>query len=146
MVHSRYGWTMTGPPTARGRDSRARIVATAARLMQAHGVEGTRVDAVLAATGASKSQLYHYFGSRQGLVRSVIAYQTEHVVDVQSARLAEVDSWPALRRWFDDVYDVQEAHHWRLGCPIGSLAAELATEPADHDDAREDLATALNRW
>ena len=58
------------PRTARGRDSRDRIVTVAAGLMQSGGVEGTSIDAILAAAGASKSQLYHYFTDRQGLSRA----------------------------------------------------------------------------
>lgn len=131
------------PRTARGRDSRDRIVAAAARLMQTGGVEGTSIDAVLAAAGASKSQLYHYFTDREGLVRAVIAHQTAAVVDTQSARLAAVGTWPELRRWLDEIVAYQQVHECRVGCPIGSIAAEVA----GHDDgAREDLAGSFGRW
>ena len=134
---------MSAPKTTRGQHSRDHIVATAAEIMRTHGVEGTSIDVVLAAAGASKSQLYHYFSSRQGLIRSVIAYQAVNVVQAQSERLRTVDSWPSLQRWFDEIVEIQQAYEWRLGCPVGSLAAELA----DHnDEARGDLAAALNQW
>jgi TetR/AcrR family transcriptional repressor of nem operon len=131
------------PRTARGRNSRDRIVAAAAELMQTGGVEGTSIDAVLAAAGASKSQLYHYFTDRQGLIRAVIAHQTEVVVDTQSARLAAVATWPELRRWLEEIVEFQQDHDCRIGCPIGSIAAEVA---GHDDDARHDLAVSFGRW
>ena len=53
---------MTGEPrTGRGRASRERIVEHAAELFAERGVAGASLDDVLAAAGAGKSQLYHYF-------------------------------------------------------------------------------------
>ena len=47
--------------TARGAATRARIVEAAADLIYARGVEQTSLDEVMATSGVSKSQLYHYF-------------------------------------------------------------------------------------
>ena len=69
--------------TARGATTRARIVEAAADLIYAHGVERTSLDDVMAASGASKSQLYHYFADKDALVLEVIARQTERVLDAQ---------------------------------------------------------------
>jgi TetR/AcrR family transcriptional repressor of nem operon len=54
---------MTAPSmTEQGRATRERIVAAAAALIGEHGVSGTSLDDIRAATNSSKSQLYHYFG------------------------------------------------------------------------------------
>ena len=76
--------------TARGAATRARIVEAAADLIYAHGVEQTSLDDVMAASGVSKSQLYHYFADKDALVLDVIARQTERVLDAQR---------PIWRRW-----------------------------------------------
>src|ERR1051325_6216845 len=55
--------------TARGAKTRARIVAAAADLMYVKGVGATTLDDVLAASGVSKSQLYHHFDGKDALVR-----------------------------------------------------------------------------
>jgi len=47
--------------TARGAATRSRIVEAAADLTYAHGVDRRSLDEVIAASGVSKSQLYHYF-------------------------------------------------------------------------------------
>jgi AcrR family transcriptional regulator len=65
--------------TARGAATRSRIVEAAADLICAHGVERTSLDDVMAASGVSKSQPYHYFADKDALVLEVIAGQTERV-------------------------------------------------------------------
>jgi AcrR family transcriptional regulator len=130
------------PATERGRQSRDRIVDAAADLVTARGVEGTGIDHVIAAAGASKSQLYHYFTDKDDLVRAVIARRFDQVIAGQAPLLAKLDSWAAIRRWLDMFVGQTEAtgHH---GCPIGTLANELA----DRDDAaRSDLAACFAAW
>jgi AcrR family transcriptional regulator len=61
------------PRTGRGRASRERIVERAADLFAERGVAGTSLDEVLAAAGAGKSQLYHYFHGRDELVEAAVA-------------------------------------------------------------------------
>src|SRR5258708_12631851 len=82
--------------TARGAATRSRIVEAAADLIYAHGVERTSLDDVMAASGVSKSQLYHYFAVKDALVLEVIAKQTEPVLDAQRPHLAALNSLPAL--------------------------------------------------
>src|SRR5208283_1805080 len=55
--------------TPKGRETRDRIVATAARLMAEGGVAGTTVGQIDVAANASGSQLYHYFADKRALVR-----------------------------------------------------------------------------
>ena len=127
--------------TPRGRATRDRIVAEAARLIFEHGVASTSVEDVKTAAGVSSSQLYHYFDDKQALVRAVIAHQTDAVLEAQQPLLGRLDSLEALRAWRDLVIAFQRRHH--RGCPIGSLAGELAkTNP----DARADLAAGFGRW
>jgi len=130
------------PTTERGRQSRDRIVEAAANLVAERGVEGTGIDHVLAAAGASKSQLYHYFADKDDLIRAVIARRFEQVITAQAPLLAKLDTWDSIRRWLDLWVGQTEAtgHH---GCPIGTLANELA----DRDDlARADLAACFAAW
>ena len=131
------------PSTRKGRQSRQRIVAAAADLIYEHGVGGTTLDAVCAASGASRSQLYHYFDDKSDLVRAVIAHRVEVLLGSQADVLASLDTIDGLRRWRNLMVDLQRQSDCRGGCPIGSLAAELA----DHDEAaRLDLHQAFQRW
>ncbi|WP_329454590.1 TetR/AcrR family transcriptional regulator [Streptomyces sp. NBC_01497] len=130
--------------TPKGRATRNRIVTAAARLMFEQGVAGTSTEDVLkAASLASPSQLYHYFGDKRALVQAVIEHQTESVLDFQRPLLSRLDSFEALEAWRDAIVAAQRAVGCRGGCPIGALSAELS----DHDlQARARLATAYCAW
>jgi TetR/AcrR family transcriptional repressor of nem operon len=128
--------------TARGAATRARIVDVAADLFAAHGVAQTGLDAVLAGSGTSKSQLYHYFADKDDLVLAVIERQTERVLAAQEPQIRDVDSMAGLRRWSAALVGLQAANGCAGGCPIGSLAAELADDPRP----RAVLAASFARW
>lgn len=130
------------PLTARGAATRARIVDAAAGLIYARGVDRTSLDDVMEASGVSKSQLYHYFTDKDALVLEVIALQTERVLGAQQPQLGAIDSLPALRSWRDAVVRLNRRAE-ALGCPLGSLANELAN---DSESARRRLAAAFAAW
>jgi hypothetical protein len=56
--------------TEHGRQTRERIVRATAGLIADHGPAETSLDDVREAIGTSKSQLYHYFGDKHGLVEA----------------------------------------------------------------------------
>ncbi len=128
--------------TAQGAATRARIVEAAADLLLAGGVARTSLDAVLAASATSKSQLYHYFADKDDLVLAVIERQTERVLAAQQPHLRELDSLLGLRRWRDALIELQRQHDCVGGCPIGSLASELAQSPRP----RALLAESFRQW
>ena len=129
--------------TAKGQATRARIIAAAAELVFAHGVARTGIEDVQRRAGVSASQMYHYFTDKDDLIRAVIAYQTDGILDAQRPLLDELDSFAALEQWRDLLIDMQEQRHCVGGCPIGSIAAELAD---DDPQARGDLAAGFERW
>lgn len=129
--------------TRKGRETRERIVTTAAGLMFEHGVSGTSLEDVQVAAGVSSSQIYHYFRDKRALVRAVIACQTEAVLDAQQPLLGQLDSVAALRQWRDLLVGLQRERNYEGGCPIGSLAGELAETDSD---ARVALAAGFSRW
>ena len=128
--------------TARGAVTRARIVEAAADLIYEHGVERTSLDDVMAASGVSKSQLYHYFVDKDALVLEVIARQTERVLDAQRPELEALESLSALKAWRDAIVRLNKATQSK-GCPLGSLASELAN---DSEPARKRLADSFSMW
>jgi TetR/AcrR family transcriptional repressor of nem operon len=129
--------------TARGRATRDRIVAAAADLVHERGVAATSLDDVRAATGTSKSQLYHYFADKSALVRAVVELQVEQVLHAQFPEDDPLDSMLALRRWRDRVVAMNDYARCAGGCPLGRLASELAdTDPA----ARSALVAGFARW
>jgi TetR/AcrR family transcriptional regulator, transcriptional repressor for nem operon len=130
------------PLTERGRRSRERIVDAAASLVSERGAGGVRLDQILEAAGASKSQLYHYFSDKEDLVRAVIARRIGETVHCQGPQLDKVDSLADLRRWFDWLIE-QNAERDCPGCPLGTLASELS---GCDEAARVDLTCGFDTW
>ena len=130
-------------PTDRGRRSRERILVHAARLVGEKGVKSTSLDDICGAASVSKSQLYHYFANKEELVLAIIGRQTNAVLTGQQPFLDHLDSWENLERWGAFLIDVQEDRQCIGGCPLGSLASELA----DHDEAsRVALVSSFDQW
>src|SRR6201986_2102259 len=112
--------------TRRGQQTRTRIVAAAAELMFENGVAETTLEDIRAAAGVSGSQVYHYFEDKQALVRAVIDYQANAVLDAQGAHLDHLDTMPGLRAWRDFLVEHQRRLGVRGGCPIGPPRAQGA--------------------
>jgi AcrR family transcriptional regulator len=110
-----------------------------------NGVAGTSLDDVRAATGTSKSQLYHYFAGKADLIRAVIRHQADAVVAAQHLR-EPPDSEAGLQRWRYRVVAAQRARGFAVGCPLGSLAAELLGATATDGATRAELAAAFRAW
>jgi TetR/AcrR family transcriptional repressor of nem operon len=129
------------PKTRRGRVSRERIVDRAAELVAEHGVQATRLDEVLAAAGASKSQLYHYFADRDQLVEAAVARRCEQVLGGLTeafAGVATLEEFEQALAGFVAVYERSPS-----GCPIGTLAGEVADR---NEGARVRVMAAFAAW
>lgn len=129
--------------TSRGAMTRQRIVDATTNLTYAKGVESTSLDDVCAAAGVSKSQLYHYFADKDALVREIISTQAARVLATQGTALTQLDSLAALKRWCDCILALNREAGINGGCPIGSLANELANQS---EQARALLVAGFNTW
>ena len=130
------------PRTGRGRASRERIVERAAELFADRGVAATSLDEVLAAAGAGKSQLYHYFRGRDELVEAAVGLRCAQVLAGLTQALGAVASLTELEQALAGFVAGYE-QMGLPGCPIGSLAAEVAER---NEDARLQTAAAFDAW
>jgi AcrR family transcriptional regulator len=127
--------------TRKGEQTRARIVEAAARLIYERGVTGTTLDDVKAAAEVSGSQMYHYFPDKDELVQAVITHQADVIAGNQ--RQADLGRAEGLKAWRDMVIAQARSSEGRGGCPLGSLAGQLAeTDP----HARALLASGFGQW
>jgi AcrR family transcriptional regulator len=111
--------------------------------MFANGVAQTKIEEVRVRAGVSNSQIYQYFDDKTALVRAVIDYQTDAVIEPQERLFGRLDTMEGLRGWRDHVVAQQVRRDLRGGCPIGSLAGQVA----DSDEAfRLQLAHSFTRW
>ena len=129
--------------TPKGRATRERIVGAAAELMSRHGVAGTTIEDIQEAAAVSTSQMYHYFADKGDLVAAVIDFQTDQVMAVQRLGLERLECLDDLHRWRNIMVDVVRSLGCAGGCPIGSMANELAEiDPL----ARAQLARSFAQW
>jgi TetR/AcrR family transcriptional repressor of nem operon len=127
--------------TPKGERTRTRIVEAAARLIHERSVAGTTLEDVKAAAAVSGSQLYHYFPDKDDLLQAVIEHQARTIA--ASQRQADLGSPGGLRTWRDTVIAQAKSSNGRGGCPLGSLAGQLAeTDPR----ARTLIAAGFEQW
>jgi AcrR family transcriptional regulator len=131
----------TEPKTSRGRESRDRIVERAAELVAERGVERTSLDDVLAAAGASKSQLYHYFSDREALIEAAIERRCAQVHEELTRAFADVDTLAELEQRLEGFVVLYEASFG--GCPLGTMASEVA---GAHEGALRHVESAFASW
>lgn len=131
--------------TARGAKTRGKIVAAAADLMYVQGVTVTTLDDVITAANgvSSKSQLYHFFDSKDELVRAVVNLVGERVIERERASLGQVSTFRGLRRWRDTLVQNNALQQGAYGCALGSLASEVSDNDAI---ARQALARLFGEW
>jgi len=135
--------TTAQPATVKGRETRERIIRAATELVIEHGIAGTSLDDVRARANVSKSQLYHYFSDRDDLMRAVARAVSDEVVGGQAGLFAQLDTVAGLRAWSDALVALQQTRNAKGGCPIGSLAGQLAEQD---EGARLELADGIDRW
>jgi len=130
------------PRTGRGRASRERIVERAADLFAERGIAGTSVDEVLAAAKAGKGQFYHYFRNRDELAAAAVGYRCAQVVDGLTDALGDVSSLAGLEQALAGFIAGFE-QTGLPGCPIGTLATEVAGR---NEAARLQAAAGFDAW
>ena len=82
--------------TRKGAATRQRIVEGAAAEIRERGVLRTTLDDVLARTGTSKSQLFHYFpDGRDALLLAVARFEADRVLADQQPHLGDLSTWAA---------------------------------------------------
>ena len=134
---------MPGEPiTRRGRASRERIVERAAELFAERGIAATSVAEVLAAAGAGKGQVSHYFRGREELAAAAVGSRCAPVVAGLTRALGGVSSLAGLEQELAG-FVAAFGQAGMPGCPIGTLATEVAGR---NEEARLQAAAGFDAW
>ncbi|MFK0281317.1 TetR/AcrR family transcriptional regulator [Streptomyces sp. NPDC090499] len=128
--------------TAKGRATRRRIVEGAAEVLREQGVGSATLEDVMARTGTSKSQLFHYFPEgKDELLLAVARFEAEQVLEDQQPYLGRIESWEDWARWRDVVITRYEAQGDT--CPLGSLFLQVGRSTPG---ARAIVVELMQRW
>jgi TetR/AcrR family transcriptional repressor of nem operon len=124
---------------------RERLIASAAELLHARGVERTTLAEIAEAADVPPGNVYYYFKTKDDLVGAVIGSRAERV----EALLASLDrrKTPSARlkgltRSWADAGELVAAN----GCPIGSLCSELNKQGDGPDREAARLFERLIGW
>ncbi len=119
-----------GLATAKGTNTRDRLIERATELARCEGLEGLTIGSVASAAGMSKSGVFAHFGSREDLQLAVLDHAAEGFTDtVIRPALRERRGLPRLRaiieRWMGFVQHFGD----RGGCIMIGAASEFDDRP-----------------
>ena len=90
--------------------TRARILESATEVFAASGFDGASIGDIVKASRVNKRMIYHYFGDKEGLYRTIFRQQ-----------------WGELKEWFDR----ELSRRLESGAPLPTDAASILTEAVD---------------
>ena len=111
--------------SARGAETRLRIIQTAADLFHKQGVHATSPDQVIEASRTGKGQFYHYFHNKEGLVHEVLQAHLDAIRTGTAPLNYNIESWADLEEWFIAQVRLQMGFRMTRGCPFGTIGNEV---------------------
>lgn len=125
--------------------TRDRILETARRLFHEQGYHATGISTILREAGVNSGSLYHFFASKDELLVGVLDYYTRllHPVVMGPVEAAAGDGIERIFTLLKNYRDGLASLDFRMGCPIGNLALEVAD---DNAQARALIVTNFENW
>lgn len=125
--------------------TRERLLAEAMRLFWEKGYNSTSVTDILRQADANSGSLYHFFATKQDLLLGVLERYRDGIEP-----MLLMPAWRGVDDPIERVYALLDGYRrmlvdseFRLGCPIGNLALEIA-EP--DPPVREVIAQNFDAW
>src|SRR5215831_15729346 len=113
------------PKSAKGAETKAKIIRSAADLFHKQGVGATSPDDIIAASNTGKGQFYHYFRSKERLVHEVLQSHLQAIKTGSAPINYDISSWQSLEDWFLRQIELQKSFGMKRGCPFGTIANEV---------------------
>ncbi len=124
--------------------AREGILTAATKLLHAGGYRGVSMDDVARKAGLQKSNLFHYYPTKEELVLAVIERAARERRDLIARKLAASgDPIRLLERDFSELADAMEKEGCCKGCLIGNMAEEMSDE---REKIRRAIADHLAFW
>ncbi len=122
--------------STRGLNTRQRMVDTAQRLFHQQGIHATTIDQILAESNTGKSQFYHYFKNKEGLIHAVLTTFYSRLKTQNHVVSKRIESWMDLKQWFSFFIEYQRSIAFTKGCPVGTIGSDLTQ---DQELLRQDV-------
>ncbi|WP_031079657.1 TetR/AcrR family transcriptional regulator [Streptomyces sp. NRRL S-118] len=116
----------------KGEETRGKLLDATQRLIEAGGYFNAGLNQIVAASGAPKGSLYFHFpGGKDQLIEEAVRRGGEEI----SALLADAEqasreggTAEMLAALLDALGDRLERSDWRKGCPVATVALEMAAD------------------
>ncbi|HEX8631206.1 MAG TPA: TetR/AcrR family transcriptional regulator [Catenuloplanes sp.] len=110
-----------------GRDTRERVLRTAAGLFQRQGYHGTGLNQIVSAGQAPKGSLYFHFpGGKEQIAVEAVAMSAEALGEQLRAALTAADPRTGLTAVVDLLAAQLTASEYLTGCPVAAVAQDAA--------------------
>jgi TetR/AcrR family transcriptional regulator, transcriptional repressor for nem operon len=109
-------------------DTKQRMVSAAFQLFHQQGIHATTVDQVLEKTQTGKSQFYHYFKHKEGLIHAVLISFYDWLRSDSTPVKKRLESWEDLEKWFSFFIDSQKSMQFARNCPVSTIGTDLSGE------------------
>jgi TetR/AcrR family transcriptional repressor of nem operon len=116
--------------SARGAQTKRRIMETAFDLFHMKGVAATSPDEIIKASQTGKGQFYYYFTNKNDLLHQVLESHLDLIETGKAPVKHDIQSWNDLELWFIQHIELQERFHMARACPFGTIGNGLS----DQDD------------
>ena len=115
-------------PPGHKQVTRGRIVAAAGARFRSRGYAATGVDEVMQAAGLTPGGFYAHFPSKQALLAEALGLSAGAMQQSLLGGLDDVEGAPLLRAVVGRYLSRTHRDHPEAGCPLPSLAAEVARD------------------
>jgi TetR/AcrR family transcriptional regulator, transcriptional repressor for nem operon len=122
--------------------TRQRVLSEAAAAIRTVGPSGIGVAGLMAKAGLTHGAFYAHFESKDDLVAQAVAQMFDETYQRFLARTEHPDPAVAITRFIDSYLSARHRDQPDHGCPLPSLAGELARLPGA---ARQNFAAGLHR-
>ena len=118
------------------KDSKRRMIESAAVLFREQGYSGTGFRDVIEHSGAPRGSIYHHFpGGKSELAAETMRYAGEVVAGRMARATRDGDPVGALHGYLDWWQHTLESTGFRAGCPVLAVAVETHDDSAVADAA-----------
>lgn len=122
--------------------TRARMVATAARVLRRDGIAAAGVATLMAEAGLTNGAFYAHFESKEALVAEAVVAALTETTATFASRIEAAGPARALDAVIDHYLDPRHVDHPDKGCAVAALGTELARRP---DTTRAAVDAAIGR-
>lgn len=127
----------------KGAETRQRMIEATKSSIERRGYFGTGLNQILAESGTPRGSLYFHFpGGKDELVAAAIG-QAAGLVDAAMANADLTDPATAITDLITLLGDRLEASGWESGCPVATVALEIA---GTNETVQRACAQVYDRW